>query len=426
MKKWFLILLLAALPAAGATAQENEVVPLPAVSPLETVEVSAAADYSTASLEEYYRANFYMDREDYQAPRMTAEERERAEALLVDYQAGARPTENVLDKLENAVVGVYTLNPGDYEGETLFTLLPVDPLTDEQILEVIDAFAQCGRTFDPEALSYRNCMRGGGIEATRFFQEDEQTRRTVLRELYIRQGLTVETAFTPSASDDGMGMATLDPDAYCGLEEFLFLPCRRMTDDELLRYMIYREGGDPADFGNYPAYEKALRAELRRVAGAPLVLTLEYENTGRMGDSNISYDDERVYTASFTSADGVSYWGALDVDTGKVLTVQAWQESSLSYSDLHLNPFDEKWLELAKEAVLAARVDDVKIAYAESRGESWLSNVGYGVLVKVVMDDGGVYTIQIAFQNGAVHGGLFYESHGPNLERMYPDEMFGN
>ena len=86
---------------------------------------------------------------------MTAEEIERANALLDSYQAGTRPQQNVLNKLDNVVVGVYTLKPGDYEGETLFTLLPVNPLTDEQILEVIDAFARSGQTFDPDALSYK-------------------------------------------------------------------------------------------------------------------------------------------------------------------------------------------------------------------------------------------------------------------------------
>lgn len=423
MKKWLPVLWALLLPAVSAAAQENEVVVLPTVAPVAQVDVSSVADYSTAPLKEYYTWEGG-EPVDEQSPRMSAEEGERAQALLKEYQAGARPAHNVLDEMENVVVGVFTLNPEDYEGETLFTLLPVTPLTDEQILEVINAFAQCGRTFDPDQLSYKNCMRGGGIEASRFYQEDERTRRSVLRDMYIRQGLTAQTAYTPLVSDDGLGMATLDPDFYCGLEDFLFLPCRQMTDEELLGYLIYREGGNAVEFGSYAEYERTLRAELTRVAGAPLVLTRNYENMGRMGDFNISYDDERVYTASFETIDGTSFWGALDVDTGKVLTANVWRESGLLYSDLRLDPFNEKWAAIAKEAVLSARGDGVAVASAESGGECYLSEAGYGALVNVVMEDGGQYTVQIAYQNESVYGGLFYQSHAPNLERMYPDDMF--
>ena len=148
MKKWFLILLLLALPAAGFATQENEVVALPTVAPLAMVTAEPAADYSSAPIGEYYVAvdpGF----ENYQDPGMMSEERERAKALLENYQAGLRPELDVLNKLEDVVVGVYTLKAEDYEGETLFTLLPIDPLTDEQILEVIDAFAGAGRPSIP-------------------------------------------------------------------------------------------------------------------------------------------------------------------------------------------------------------------------------------------------------------------------------------
>ena len=425
MKKWFWILMALILPAAGAAAQENTVVALPTVAPLSVVEIADVVGYTAASLKEYYDAASYgLDGEDYQAPRMTAEERERAKALLSAYQAGKRPAENVLNKLENVVVGVYTLNPEDYGGETLFTLLPVDPLTDEQILEVIDAFAQSGQTFDPDALSYTNCARGGGIETTRFFQEEENNRRDIVTDLYVRQGFTSEATFTPIVSDDGLGWVTLDSEAYCGLDSFMFKPYRPMTDDELLGFVIYTEVGDPTEYGKYAEYEKQLRIELARLLGAPLVLTRIYESIGRMGDSNISYDDERAYSVTFEAIDGTTYWGALDTDTGEVLTANVWLESGLLFSDLHLDPFDEKWAEIAKDAVRAMRGDGVAITSAESRGECWLNEAGYGVLVDVVMEDGGYYTVRIAYQNESVYGGLFYQSHGPNLERMYPDEMF--
>lgn len=40
-------------------------------------------------------------------------------------------------------------------------------------------------------------------------------------------------AITLLVSDDGLGIAMLDPDAYSGLDSFLFNPYRAMTDDEI-------------------------------------------------------------------------------------------------------------------------------------------------------------------------------------------------
>jgi len=426
MKKWFLALLILALPLTGAAAQENSVVALPTVAPLMQVEATPAADYSFAQMEAYYNANFDMDREDYQAPRMTAEEAQRAQTLLAAYQAGQRPQQNVLNKLENAVVGIYTLNPEDYEGETLFTLIPVDPLTDEQILEVIDAFAQCGQTFDPQTLSWRNCMRGGGSGVTRSYQDEERERIAVLRDLYVRQGFQSETPYTPLVSDDGLGMITLEEEAYCGRDSFCFLPCRPMTDDELLGYVVYTEAGDPTQYGKYADYEKQLRLEMARLLGAPLVLTRGSEGMGRVGDFNSSYGDEPIYHAEFTAQNGDHYWGNLDTDTGKVLTAYCNGGRPLLYSDLHLDPFDQKWLEIAGQAVLQAREDGMEIRTVESFGETRIQDAGYGVLLGVTMADGSYYELEIAYQNAAVCGVLAYASHTPDLESMYSAAMFAD
>lgn len=420
MKKWFLLWLALALPLTGAAAQENEVVVLPTVSPLETVEVADSADYSTASLEEYYSSEYYnTEGENYQAPGMTAEERERAETLLVDYQAGTRPTENVLNKLENAVVGVYTLNPEDYEGETLYTLLPVDPLTDEQILEVIDAFAQCGQTFDPDALTYKNCMRGGGLEVSRFTQGEEWERISVLTDLYVRQGFASEAVYTPLVSDDGLGMVTLDQNAYCGMDCFTFFPCRQMTDDELLSYVIYTETGDPTQYGNYAAYEKQLRLELARLLGAPLVMTRQGEGVCRMGDCNVSYGDEEVYYAYFITVDNVEYGGYLDMETNKVISAYVYLPYTLTYSDLHLDPFDGQWLTVVQDFVSQLREDGMAIRAVESHGETNVQDAGYGVLLDVLMADGTHYEMTIPYQTGTVCGHVDYETSTLDPDQLY-------
>ena len=121
MKKWLPALLALLLPLTGAVAQENEVVALPTVAPLAQVDVSDAVDYTSAPLAEYYTPSENESAVDEQMPRMSAEESERAIALYQDYQAGTRPKETVLNKLENVTVGVYTLNPEDYTGETRCT-----------------------------------------------------------------------------------------------------------------------------------------------------------------------------------------------------------------------------------------------------------------------------------------------------------------
>ncbi len=418
MKKWFLILLLLALPVTGLATQENEVVALPAVEPLAVVTAEPEADYSSAAIGAYYTA---MDTgwENYQDPGMVSDERERAKALLEDYQAGARPELDVLNKLEDVIVGVYTLNAEDYEGETLFTLLPIDPLTDEQILEVIDAFARCGQTFDPDALTYKNCMRGGGIEATRFFQSGEQTRRTALRDLYIRMGFTSESPYTPLVSDDGLGMVTLDDEAYSGLDSFLFLPLRAITDDELLAYEIYVETGDPAEYGNYTAYEKQLRQELKRLLGAPLVMSMESEGMGVMGQFNVAYGDETVYYATFNTPDGVLYFGYLDVDTNKLLSASLHRPNTFQYSDLYLDPFDGQWLAVAKNAVMRLRSDGMAISTVESHGEISVQYAGYGALIDVIMEDGSHYEMAIPYQTGAVGNWIGYQTSVLDPDQLY-------
>jgi len=420
MKKWFGILLALTLPLAGAVAQENEVVALPAVAPLTVVEVADGVDYTAAPLKEYYEADDGgWEGENYQAPHMTAEEAGRAGELLADYQNGKRPKQTVLDKLENVVVGVYTLNPEDYGGETLFTLLPVDPLTDEQILEVIDAFAQSGRTFDPGALSYQNCMRGGGIETTRFFQMDENSRRDILKDMYVRQGLTSERAFTPLVSDDGLGWVTLNTEAYCGMDSFMFLPYRPMTDDELLGYVIYTQSGDPAEYGNYAAYEKQLRLALKNLLGAPILMTLENEGMGVMGQFNVAYGDEAVYSATFITPDDVRYFGYFDVDTNKLLSASLHRPNTFQYSDLYLNPFDKQWLTVAKDAVTQLRADGMAISAAESYGEIHVQYAGYGALIDVIMEDGSHYELAIPYQSGAVGNCIDYQTSTLDPDQLY-------
>jgi hypothetical protein len=179
--------------------------------------------------------------------------------------------------------------------------------------------------------------------------------------------------------------------------------------------VIYTETGDPTEYGNYAEYEKRLRSELARLLGAPLSITRQYESTYETGD------DQEMYYASFRTSDDTQYAGEWDINTHRVLTASAWNRGGLVYSDLHLDPFDEKWLTIAKNAVLQARGDGMTIAAAESRGETMLQDAGYGAVIDVIMEDGSYYEVTIAYQNEAVFGGLRYESRMPDPQRMYPE-----
>ena len=262
-------------------------------------------------------------------------------------------------------------------------------------------------------------MRGGGIEASRFFQEDERLRRVALRDLYIRQGLTGKTAFTPLAEDDGVGLVMLNPDVYSGLDRFLLLPYRQMTDEELLSYVIYTDTGDAAEYGNYAAYEKRLRLELQRLLGAPLVMTRQDEGVDRMGDFGILSGDETVYHAGFLTLDDTRYSGYLDIHTNEVLSAHVYMPYELTYSDLHLNPFDERWLTIAQDTVEQLRGDDMEILSSESHGETNVQYAGYGALIDVTMEDGSYYETAIPYQTGTVCCWIDYHRNTLDPDQRY-------
>ena len=94
--------------------------------------------------------------------RLTMGERKRMEKLMAAYAAGERTGDgaSVLEAKQNVRVGVYALDPAEYDGERVLLLLPGNCLTDEEMLAILDAYHQLGEVFDPDALNERNCVRG--------------------------------------------------------------------------------------------------------------------------------------------------------------------------------------------------------------------------------------------------------------------------
>ena len=152
MRKWMMAALLAlALPACAMAVTEGVVEEAPAVE-LEPIEAEISYlpdasyydDYGGVWEQATEQADgelldvMFNDVE--QRPRLTAGEAARARALLEKVQAGeiACTGESVLEKMEDVVVGVYALDPADYDGERVYTLLPGPCLSDEQLLSLID------------------------------------------------------------------------------------------------------------------------------------------------------------------------------------------------------------------------------------------------------------------------------------------------
>ena len=133
-------------------------------------------------------------------------------------------------------VGVYPLNPADFDGEEFYVLLPqYDSLTDEQILSLIAAFDELGIPFDPDSLCGRNCGRNMWFRQTRCLTDAEEERLEKAKDLVRRGKVTAEDI--PEGTPDGYTEMEWYGDDAC----FHFYPYREMTDDEINRLALHYE-----------------------------------------------------------------------------------------------------------------------------------------------------------------------------------------
>ncbi len=349
---------------------------------------------------------------DTQFPHFVKDELDRFPTVQANWDRGERPKESILNLTENVVLGVYQLKPEDYDGETAFLLIPVTVLSDYQILQIIDAYNQLGIKFDPSMLSFRNCARGGGIEITRLYSDEEHTRRGLLVELIKRQGLKSENPLTPLPNDDGIGTIKLNPDSFNGLESFSFVPFRRLTDDELLSKLELgkTEAYNPEELNSL---ENISRKEFARLLGMPLATSLEYEDKGIAGKMNIWLDFVEVYSPQFKTPKvnnaHTNYTGHVDVKTGKVLYGSLYHfDANLKMSDLTGDPYDAKWQQIAKDYVEGLRNDGVKVKTVEPRGETLLQDDGNGVTIWLTCEDNSFYEARISYQTEQVSNINYY------------------
>lgn len=392
------------LPAVESigTITENVVVALSTAAPSPTDPImlyTEPVNIYEIDLESYYGAEKRFLNEAEQRRLAKAQER---------WDNGERPETSVLNLTENVVVGVYGLPAHQYQGESAFLLLPNLELTEEQCLQIVDAYEQLGLAFDAENVSWRNCMRGGSIECTRSWAGDESERFASLTDLYKRGGLRPETAFTVLPGDDGMGEISLNEEAYSGLDSFRLWPARRLTDQEILQIVAEHQGEEPVSSADYAVLESQLRAQLHTMVGMDLSARRISEEVHKESDYAIWGSDRLLYDAQFNPVNEdhpTSAWdGYLDLETRKLAYAGTFC-SYQPYCDVHEDPFAVKWHSAAINWLIENRVAafNPEGVNVECMGEAVLQDCGYGAQYRLTMEDGSSYTLIFHFSDGSLH-----------------------
>ena len=426
---WTSLALLLLLPACSAAVTEGVVEDAPQVD----VEVMQKASISYLPDGSYYAgygdwmpawenaqvwAESGFDGECYhdveQRPRMTAGEALRAKKLLEAYQKGeiAYTGESILNRMDNVVVGVYALAPENYDGEQAYVILPGPCMTDEQILAVIDAYAQMGLTFDPDALSYRNCARGGGVETNRFFTEEESERYTTLARL-IEKGL-IDPAGNGAQRTMHIG---LDSRYFCGLPDFTIRPYRSATDAEMVAQLAAMGIKDMSGVIDAQAVERRSRETLNAM-GAPLSMALEYVFTegayvpccfdaqGRQGH-NYEQPSRSAYGAMFS-------WTTPEGHKTYAQTMIDWETNTLvsahwaNQRDWDANPGPSEMNVTGEAAMAAAKEAEVMLGLESPvwhlQEEVMHNDWGACRMVRTQVQEGLWLTVYVGGDDGRVHG----------------------
>ena len=202
--------------------------------------------------------------------RLTTGERKRMDKLMAAYAAGERTGDgaSVLEAKTNVRVGVYALDPAEYDGERVLLLLPGNCLTDEEMLAILDAYRQLGEPFDPDALNERNCVRGHGFMGISAGDEDE--RRARLKE-QVQRGIIRREDIPRTVK-----AVELNMDSFLGSfnGNFYIRPYRRLTDDELLDILFLTGYKNENEVIHLDEAERNARLALREKNGCPLSMEL--------------------------------------------------------------------------------------------------------------------------------------------------------
>lgn len=369
-----------------------------------------------------------------QRPRMTAGEAARAEKLLADYKADKSiyKGENILNKMENVIVGVYGLNPEDFDGEAAYVILPGPCMTDEQILAVIDAYDQLGLTFDPAKLNARNCARGGGIETSRFLNDEERARHQNLARLIERGLLDVSGADMVRALN-----VRLDSRYFCNLPDFTIRPYRALTDEEFVALLVDMGYRDKTGEMDYSLVEKESRVILNDRLGAALSMELiqiyqEGSYVPRIFDQSCNEGHDwntqgrRCYGANYTyhTPDGILVYADVmfDWETKELVGASVMHSKEGGGDPLAKDApklTDEQIASAIAEAEAQLGVSGIEWHFL-SNEEIW-TNWGPCNIVRAQIGEGEWMTVYIGCDDGKVRG--LELSSGTLVEALPEDNM---
>ena len=170
----------------------------------------------------------------YRLPRLSDAELERMRELIVlsrnveEILIGIRSCANLA---EDVSIGVYPLDPNDFDGETFYVILPDSMLTDEQMLSLIAGFKELGIPFNPDSLNERNCIRLSYWGGTRGLSPEEQERLTAQKAKIVRGQLKRKDIKPESACLTVKTLADIN-------NVFCFYPYRSLSDDELAAFAM--------------------------------------------------------------------------------------------------------------------------------------------------------------------------------------------
>lgn len=275
------ILALALLPFSASALTSDVLEEAPALS------LQSAGDDSA----EYVPQDYPTDRgvvpeeQQYEMPRLSDAELERITELMAALKAGevSFSGPSVANAAEQVTVGVYPLDPKDFDGETFYVILPAEKLNDQQLLSLVSAFEELGIAFNPDSLNERNCSRSGNGSATRQLTDNESSRMEQIHRMIIYGNLEKEA---------------IHPETECrsvssGSDTFCFYPYRRMTDDELAAFAFSRETAWDID---PDVIDRTARNFAHSLVRLPLALQTREMRTSESG----GYQKVDGYTVRYT------------------------------------------------------------------------------------------------------------------------------
>jgi len=443
MKKLVSLLLLLIMSVSPAFAvTEGEIEEAPDVEISLTIDQSSTGYYipdpsyfeseyedapEWADSKTYVAGTYNEEAEMYQGtsnPFLTEGEIERANLLLLEYETGKKTGngKSILNITENVALGVYAVDPDDFNGEPFYHILPATNLTDEEILSIIDAYALMDYRFRPEKLSYKNTMRGGGEETSRHMMEEEFGRLHALAEMitygYLDAEIKADNLFI-----------TLDSEYHKRMPNFKLLPYRSLTDEELVSWLLSMGYKDESDKYDFAAIEKQARAALYELLKLPLSMQREsifpdgsYIIVPFHKDGAIDWDTlekenreaRETYGATFTfiGDDGYTVNNIItfDTKTGAILAA-----SSMPY--LNEAQQAEKVLRMENQPAYTVTQEDLNnaILYASSIFEdeilSWYvqeretsTNWGLCKEIKALTKDGYWLSVFVSTEDGSIRG----------------------